>query len=348
MIDTYHPPTLLIVDDEPEVTQSLVALLENDYQIKVASNGFQALEGARQAPFPDLILLDILLPGLGGLEVCRRLKNQSSTQNIPILFITSLNSSEDESLGLQCGASDYITKPISPDVVKARIKTHLTIYHHQRNLELQIRDRTAELRKSRLEIIRQLGRAAEYRDNETGYHVIRVGFYARLIALEAGMSEAEAELLFHAAPLHDLGKIGIPDHILLKPGPLDADEWVIMRKHSDIGAHIIGDTDSELLNLAKEIALTHHEHWNGKGYPKGLRGQDIPLAGRIIALVDTFDALLNERCYKRAWPIDETIKYIRKERGKRFDPELVNLLVKLLPDILDIASCYRDECLDKP
>lgn len=344
MISTYIPPTLLIVDDEPEVIQSLVALLENDYQIKIASNGHQALESASRSPFPDLILLDIVLPDLGGLEVCRRLKSQSTTEKIPVLFITSLSSSDDESLGLQCGASDYITKPISPDVVKARVKTHLTIYHNQRNLELQVRDRTAELRQSRLEIIRQLGRAAEYRDNETGYHVIRVGFYARLIALESGMSKTQAELLFNAAPLHDLGKIGIPDTILLKPGPLDDDEWEIMRQHSEIGAHIIGDTDSELLKLAKEIALTHHEQWNGKGYPKGLRGKEIPLAGRIITLVDAFDALLNERCYKRAWSIDETVNYIRKERGKRFDPELVDLFVRLLPDLLDIASCYREEC----
>ncbi|MCW8884508.1 MAG: HD domain-containing protein, partial [Motiliproteus sp.] len=201
-------------------------------------------------------------------------------------------------------------------------------------------------RDSRLEIIRQLGRAAEYKDNETGYHVIRMSFYARLLALKAGLSEEQAELLFNAAPMHDVGKIGIPDYILQKPGKLNAEEWAIMRRHCEYGANIIGNSDSDLMQLAREVAMTHHERWDGKGYPKGLKGEEIPIVGRIVAISDVFDALVSTRPYKSPWPVDQALEYILEQSGSQFDPELGPILGDILPEVLGIASCYRDDAND--
>ncbi len=343
MTESMHKPTILVVDDEPEVIQALAGILSNNYQVTIAMDGAKALAMASTQPYPDLILMDIMLPGLGGFEACRRLKENPATSAIPIIFISVLDAVEDESYGFEMGAADYITKPFSAPIVEARVKTHLALYDQRRDLENLVDERTTELRTSRLEIIRQLGRAAEYKDNETGYHVIRMSFYARLLALKAGLSEQQAELLFNAAPMHDVGKIGIPDHILQKPGKLNSEEWDVMRKHCEYGANIIGPADTELMRLARDVALTHHEHWNGNGYPKGLKGENIPLEGRIVAITDVFDALVSERHYKKPWPMEQAVDYILEQRGRQFDPELIPLFEDVIPEIMGIASCYRDD-----
>ncbi|MGR9107116.1 MAG: HD-GYP domain-containing protein [Gammaproteobacteria bacterium] len=335
-------PTLLIVDDIPENIDVLNGILRERYKIRVALNGPKALEIVQSDNPPDLILLDIMMPEMDGYEVCRRLKRNFATSRIPVIFVTAKGEIEDESRGFEVGAADYITKPVSPPIVKARVETQLALYDQNRALEKQVRERTAELQESRLQIIQRLGRAAEYKDNETGLHVLRMSHYSRLIGLAAGMSKDEAELLLNAAPMHDVGKIGIPDRILQKPGRLDSNDWDIMCRHPRIGAEILGEHRSHLLNMARVVALYHHEMWNGRGYPEGLKGEEIPLVARIVTLADVFDALTTERPYKKAWPVDETLAYIQQKSGEIFDPRLVELFMGILPQILAVRNQYRE------
>lgn len=327
--------TVLVVDDMPENIDVLVGTLKQDYNVKAAINGEMVLKIVRASP-PDIILLDIMMPGIDGYEVCRRLKADHTTRHIPIIFITAKIGLDDELKGLELGAVDYITKPISPPIVKARVKTHLALYDQNKELDRKVRIQTKQLHETRLQIIQRLGRAAEYKDNETGLHVIRMSYYARILGLAVGMSEEEADMLMNAAPMHDIGKIGVPDNILKKPGKLDPGEFKIMETHCEIGAKIIGDDDSELLQLAKIVALTHHEKWNGKGYPNRLSGEDIPRVGRIVAIADVFDALTSKRPYKEAWPVDDAISWIQNSAGKHFDPQLVPIFVNALPEILEV------------
>jgi putative two-component system response regulator len=245
--------------------------------------------------------------------------------------VTALNDTDDELEGFEAGAVDYITKPVSPPIVRARVRTHLSLV------------RMEELRASRLEIVQRLGLAAEYKDNETGLHVIRMSHFARILGLAAGMSEAAADDLLHAAPMHDVGKIGIPDRILQKPGPLDPDEWKIMQSHATIGAEIIGQHDSGMLGLARNIALSHHEKWDGSGYPHGLAGEQIPLEGRICAVADVFDALTSVRPYKKAWTEEEAIDFLVKQKGRHFDPALVDLFITQMPAIRAIRQRWAEQ-----
>ncbi|WP_306149381.1 MULTISPECIES: two-component system response regulator [unclassified Roseibium] len=349
--------TILVVDDERVNINVLVELLRDDYQVLVAKDGDQALKRANGDQPPDLILLDVMMPGIDGYEVCRRLKHTPETADIPVIFITAMGEVENESHGLELGAVDYITKPISPAVVKARVRTHLSLRQarnelkdQNRKLEVKVAERTEELRhineellNTRLEIIRRLGRASEYKDNETGLHVIRMSHYSRILAAAYGMPAEQVEMLFQAAPMHDIGKIGIPDRILLKPGKLDDDEWRLMRKHPEIGAGIIGDQDSPLLTVARSIALTHHEKWNGQGYPHGLKGEDIPIEGRICAVADVFDALTTARPYKAAWPVERAVKLLEEEAGDHFDPSLVPLFINNLDAILAIRDKWAEK-----
>jgi putative two-component system response regulator len=247
-----------------------------------------------------------------------------------VIFVTALNDTEDELEGFEAGAVDYITKPVSPPIVRARVRTHLSLV------------RMEELRASRLEIVQRLGLAAEYKDNETGLHVIRMSHFARILGLSAGMTEAEADDLLHAAPMHDVGKIGIPDRILQKPGPLDPDEWKIMQSHAAIGAEIIGQHDGGMLALARNIALSHHEKWDGSGYPNGLAGEQIPLEGRICAVADVFDALTSVRPYKKAWTEEEAIDFLVSQKGKHFDPSLVDLFITQMPAIRAIRQRWSE------
>jgi putative two-component system response regulator len=335
--------TILVVDDVPENIDLLSEVLREHYHIRVATSGEKAMKIVYSDTPPDLILLDIMMPGLSGLELCRRLKANPDRRKIPIIFVTAMCSVEDEQLGLETGAVDYITKPISPPVVLARVRTHLALYDQARELERMVYQRTLELSMSRQQIIRRLGRAAEYRDDETGNHVLRVGHYARLIAREHGLGAKAAGIICAAAPMHDIGKIGIRDSILLKPGKLDAAEWEVMRTHPVIGAEIIGDHDSDLLDAAKTIALTHHERWDGKGYPAGLKGEAIPLEGRIVAIADVFDALISVRPYKPAYSVEDSLKIMAAQDGNHFDPALMDAFRKVLPDILDVLRDYADE-----
>ena len=322
-------PRLLLVDDEPTNLQVLRHVLQADYRLLFATDGARALQVAREQR-PDLVLLDIMMPHMDGYAVCRALKADAATASIPVIFITALNDSQDETAGFDVGGVDYLTKPVSPPVVRARVRTHLSLV------------RMDELRETRLQIVQRLGRAAEYKDNETGMHVIRMSHFSQLLALAAGCSPAWAEDLLNAAPMHDVGKIGIPDAVLRKPGPLDADEWATMRRHPEIGAEIIGEHPSGVLQLAREIALAHHEKWDGSGYPRGLAGEAIPVSARIVAIADVFDALTTRRPYKEPWPVQEAMNHIAAQAGKHFDPALVALFAPLLPQLLEIRARWAE------
>src|SRR5574343_501332 len=334
---------ILIVDDNPENIDLLSEVLREEYRIRVATSGEKALKIVYSDEPPDLILLDIMMPGISGLEICRRLKANPDRRRIPIIFVTAMSSIEDERIGLEMGAVDYITKPISPPIVKARVRTHLALYDQSRELEHMVQQRTRELITTRQQVIRRLGRAAEFKDNETGNHVLRMSHYARLIAVAYGLGQEAASIIFNTAPMHDIGKIGIPDAILLKPGKLTPDEWKIMHQHPIMGAEIIGKHENDLLETARIIALTHHEKWDGSGYPQGLKGQYIPLEGRIVAIADVFDALVSERPYKKPVPLDEALAYMESQAGIHFDPALMQAFKAALPEILRIREIYADE-----
>jgi putative two-component system response regulator len=329
MSTTSNRPLILAVDDEASNLQLLRQMLQDHYRLLFAKDGARALELA-QKESPDLILLDVMMPGMSGYEVCAALKANPATAPIPVVFVTALNDTADELEGFEAGAVDYITKPVSPPVVRARVRTHLSLV------------RMDELKASRLAIVQRLGLAAEYKDNETGLHVIRMSHFARILGLAAGMSEQEADDLLHAAPMHDVGKIGIPDRILQKAGPLDAEEWKIMQSHATIGAEIIGQHGGGMLQLAHDIALTHHEKYDGSGYPKGLAGEAIPLTGRIVAIADVFDALTSVRPYKRAWSEEEAVDYLVQQKGKHFDPALVDLFIAQLPALRAVRARWAE------
>lgn len=322
-------PRLLLVDDEPTNLQVLRQVLQQDYRLLFATDGARALELAR-AQQPGLVLLDVMMPGMDGLAVCQALKADAATAAIPVIFVTALADSGDEARGFDAGCVDYITKPVSAPVVRARVRTHLSLV------------RMDELRESRMQVIQRLGRAAEYKDNETGMHVIRMSHFARLLALAAGCDAEWAQDLMHAAPMHDVGKIGIPDAILQKPGKLTEEEWVIMRGHPEIGAQIIGEHPSGVLQLARSLALQHHEKWDGSGYPAGLAGEAIALEARIVALADVFDALTSQRPYKPAWPPEQAMAHITEQAGRHFDPALVAHFTALLPQLLEVRERWAD------
>ncbi len=321
--------SLLLVDDEPTNLRVLRTVLQEQYRLLFAKSGEEALQLLEKEQ-ADLILLDVMMPGLTGFDVCARLKVNPLTCAIPVIFVTALKDEMEETKGFEVGAVDYITKPISPAVVRARVKTHLSLVQAQ------------ELKQTRLQVIQRLGRAAEYKDNETGLHVMRMSHYAQVIALAYGFSEQKAEDLLHAAPMHDIGKIGIADSILLKPGKLTTEEYQEMQKHPLIGAEIIGDCESDLLKMAKAVALYHHEKWDGTGYPFGLSGEQIPVEARIVALSDVFDALTSARPYKQAWSIEQTLQHIRAQKGQHFEPLLVDLLEQNLQQILAIKQRWAE------
>jgi len=341
MIKSSMLATVLIVDDTPQNISLLNSALRDVYTIKVATSGQQAITICLSMQI-DIILLDVMMPEMDGFETCRRLKEDPLTSEIPVIFVTARGEIKDESMGFSCGAVDYITKPIRIPIVRSRVKTHLALYDQNRALEHLVQERTAELNESRLEILHRLGSAGEYRDNETGLHITRVCHYSRIIAQSIGLSEGEAELLYDAAALHDTGKIGIPDSILFKPGKLDNDEWNIMRTHSEIGYKIIGSHQNSLLKAAATVALTHHEHWDGFGYPQRLKGSDIPLFGRIVAIADVFDALTSERPYKKAWSVAEAVEEIVRCRESHFDPQLVDAFLLKVPELTVVQQQFID------
>ncbi|WP_063332950.1 response regulator [Marinomonas sp. TW1] len=337
--------TILLVDDTPENIDLLAASLRDDYQLKVALNGERALAITqdKRLPKPDLILLDVMMPEMDGYEVCKRLKADPTTAHIPVIFVTAKHEIGDEEYGFDLGAVDYITKPFTPSLVRARVRTHLALFNQNRQLFNQVQERTKALQDSKLRIIQHLGKAVEYKDNETGAHVIRMSLITRLLAEHTVSDQAWVERIFQAAPMHDVGKIGVSDHILRKPGKLTPEEWNEMKKHPLIGAQILESDDDPLLFMASVVSLTHHEKWDGSGYPNSLMADQIPLEGRIVAVADVIDALMSKRPYKEPWSVEQTIDYLVEQKGKHFDPDLADLAIKLMPQIVDIRALYPDE-----
>jgi len=336
--------TVLIVDDIADNLDLLLEILKDDYKIKVALNGEEALSVVNSSTPPDIVLMDVMMPCMDGYEACRRMKSNLRSRNIPVIFVTAKGQEEDETHGFDLGAVDYITKPINPSIVRARVRTHLSLHNQSIALEHQVAERTIDLYRTRLEIIRRLGIAAEFKDNETGLHIIRMSKYCYTMAKGVGFCDAEADLLLNAAPMHDVGKIGIPDHILNKPGKLNPEEWGIMVTHPTMGGDIIGEHDYDLMVTARTVALTHHEKWNGTGYPNGLAGEDIPIEGRIAAIADVFDALTSARPYKEAWSTQRAFDLLLNERGEHFDPALVKVFFSNVQEIMAIKEKHSESC----
>ena len=349
-------PTLLqearifVVDDEPANLRLMEKILiKEGYQAPVLiGDPRQVLAHYHQAP-PDLILLDINMPHLDGYQVLAQLQALNDPIMAPVIVLTAQSSRDYLLKALAGGARDFVTKPFDRAELAMRVRNLLDVHlahrmvHNQKAvLEDMVRARTQELNQSRLDVVRRLGRAAEYRDNETGLHIIRMSKFSALIARSLGWSEADCELLLHASPMHDIGKIGIPDAVLLKPGKFEPPEWEIMKRHAEMGAEILSEGDSELMRLARSIAQSHHEKWDGSGYPGGLAGTDIPQAGRIVAVADVFDALTSPRPYKKAWPVDEAVAFLTAQSGSHFDPEIVTHFLKLLPEILAIRELNHE------
>jgi putative two-component system response regulator len=339
---------ILVVDDEAFNLSLLQDILEPEYTVSIADSGEEALRRAHEQP--EVILLDIMMPGMSGYDVCQRLKSAERTRHIPVIFITSRGYEEDETRGFAAGAVDYITKPVKPAIVRARVRTHLELSRARKQLEQQntllevkVKARTQELSQSRLEIVHRLVFVAEYRDPETGSHIQRMSHYTAALTRAYGLSEKVCEIIRFASPMHDIGKIGIPDSILLKPGKLTSEEWDIMKTHTTIGGSILSNSRSTLLRSGRIIALGHHERWDGTGYPLGLQGKAIPLLARITTIADIFDALTTRRPYKEAWSVEDALADIYAVRGVYFDPELVDLLEQVLPEFLDIKARFSQE-----
>ena len=358
--------TLLLVDDTPENLNLLGQILMPHYVVRVASSGARALRVLQGSPKPDLILLDIMMPEMDGYEVLRQIKQQDDTRNIPVIFVTALSDVDDETRGFQMGAVDYITKPVRPAIVLARVRAHLELKEARDRLDAQNHwlEEEVERRIHQNQIIqdvtlRALASLAEIRDNETGAHILRTQGYVQALAEHMATMPEFAALLTprtiadyrKAAPLHDIGKVGIPDSILHKPGKLTDGEWSIMKTHAALGAEAIWQAirDEEdrvaigFLYIAMDIARCHHEKWDGSGYPRGLRGDDIPLAARLMALADVFDALINKRVYKPAFTLDEAAGIIMQGRGSHFDPRVVDAFVACRDQFSQIAARYSDE-----
>ncbi|MEQ8331948.1 MAG: two-component system response regulator [Nisaea sp.] len=357
--------TILVVDDTPDNLALMSRLLKDHYKVKIANSGRRALTIAAVEPRPDLILLDVMMPEMDGYEVCRRLQADPSTTDIPVVFLTARSNQEDEHLGLELGAVDYISKPISPPIVLARVRNHLQLKRaadllRDQNsfLESEVTQRTEDIRAMRDATIVALASLAETRDNETGNHIRRTQDYMKVLAEKlvenpkfgAFLQPETIDLLYRSAPLHDIGKVGVPDSILLKPGRLTPEEFDIMKTHTTLGhdalskAEEVAGTGDErsFLQLAREIALTHHERWDGKGYPQGLAEDDIPIAGRLMAVADVYDALISKRTYKDAFSHEEAVAEIRKGRGTQFDPDIVDAFLGLEGVFRDIAASHAD------
>lgn len=323
------PSTILIVDDEPANLALLRQILGQQYPLVFARNGPEALAAAQKHQ-PALVLLDIEMPGMSGYEVCRTLKSEESTASIPVIFVTSLSEVGNETAGFDAGAVDYIVKPVSPPVVRARVRTHLSLVSAE------------QLAQSYNDAIYMLGEASEFKDTDTGTHIWRMAAYSRALAEAAGWSEPACMQLEMAAPMHDIGKLAIPDNILHKPGKLDAAEWAVMQTHSEVGFRILSKSAAPLLRMAATIARYHHERWDGTGYPAGLAGEEIPEMARIVAIADVYDALTMPRPYKEAWPMERVVQTLQDSAGNHFEPRLVALFLGILPRIEVIGQEWRE------
>jgi len=341
---------ILIVDDKHANIFLLEALLKNSGYKNVSSTqeSTKVTELCNNITF-DLILLDYNMPILDGFGVMKNLKESLNLNMPPIIMLTAQYAKDIRLKILNMGARDFITKPFDVHELLMRINNtldvhfaHLYMKEQNKILEKKVEERTAEIFKNQLDVVRCLGVASEYRDEETGLHILRMSKISVIIATALGVSDKDCELLLQASPMHDVGKIGIPDHILLKPGKFNEEEWKIMQSHALIGASILQNANSELMKMAHDIALTHHEKWNGRGYPNSLKGDNIPLVGRITAIADVFDALTSERPYKKAWLVEDAVNLIKTEKGEHFDPKVVDAFLNCLPDITKIIKEYKE------
>jgi putative two-component system response regulator len=341
---------ILIVDDEPANVKLLEKILQRQGYRNIQSTcDSREVTALCDTTRFDAFLLDIRMPHLSGFDVMEQLQQRFKDDYLPVLVLSAQPDMETRLKALSLGAKDFLTKPFDQLEAVTRIHNllevrlmHNRVRDQNRLLEQEVKTRTDELYRTRQEVIRRLGLAAEYRDNETGNHIIRMSKYAHLLALAYGLNEQDAEIILNAAPMHDIGKIGIPDRILLKTGKLDPEEWRIMQTHVQMGANILSGSPTELMRTARTIAQHHHEKWDGTGYPNGLREEGISIAGRICALADVFDALTSQRPYKPAWTVEDTLAYIAAESGKHFDPKLASLMKKNLPEVLVIKGEYAD------
>lgn len=361
--ETLPRATILVVDDTPDNLTLMSSLLRDDYKVKVANSGERALRIARSETPPDLVLLDIMMPEMDGYQVIEQLKGDPATRDIPVIFLTAKATVDDEKKGLELGAVDYITKPISPPIVLARVRTHLSLkasadFLRDRAafLEEEVARRTREVRAIQDVTILAMASLAETRDNDTGNHIRRTQHYVKTLAEQlkthprfaAFLTEANIALLFKSAPLHDIGKVGIPDRILLKPGHFDAQEFDIMKTHAALGREAIAHAEKalgtpvEFLHMAKEIAFSHQEKWDGSGYPEGRAGDAIPIPARLMALADVYDALISRRVYKEGLSHEEAARIITEGRGKHFDPDVVDAFLAIQDEFKAIAARFID------
>ena len=364
MAQSMDKPTILVVDDTPDNITLLCSLLGDQYRNKVATNGVKALKIARAEPHPDLILLDIMMPEMDGYEVCRLLKEDPATEHIPVIFLTAKTQEGDETKGFELGAVDYITKPIVPPILMARVHTHLALqdarkFLEQQNeiLEEQVEARTRQLAALQDAIIIAMASLAETRDNDTGHHIRRTQHYVRELAIclqkkpkfQTELSDEVIETLYKTAPLHDIGKVGVPDRILLKPGRLTPDEFEEMKRHTEYGRDAIIAAEKSMeapesfLLTARDIAYSHHEKWDGSGYPQGLAGEDIPLPARLMAIADVYDALITKRIYKDAMPHEEAVKIIESGVGAHFDPDVIAAFTEIKDKFAAIAEQFSED-----
>ena len=343
--------SIVLVDDDVlglELLRELVSSIPGTAVLTFAT-AEEALAWCR-ANQPDVVITDHLMPGLTGLELIRRLRADAATAAVPLMMITAADDRSLRCQALESGASDVLGKPLDGPEVLARTRNMLAIRRGQRlmaersqALETEVRRATAQIAAREHEAILRLSRAAEYRDWETGMHIVRVAWYARIIARELGLAEADQELLFRAAPMHDVGKIGVPDYILLKPGALDEAEYEMMKQHTVIGYRILGGSTSELLQVAADIALTHHERWDGAGYPERRRREQIPIGGRIVAIADSYDALTSKRPYKAGWPAEAAWQFLATNAGTRFDPDCVAAFQRGRAAVDEASESFPDE-----
>ncbi|GAU09902.1 response regulator [Desulfoplanes formicivorans] len=350
-------PVVFVVDDEPQNLRLMEAMLVPEgYEVVLAEDGPRALEMLETID-PDVCLLDVMMPGMDGYALARELRAREAARTVPIVMVTALNDVRDRVRALEAGADDFLSKPVDRSELTARVRSLVKVKayndhmkEYQQKLEAAVQERTRELQKANarieaasLDTIYRLSRAAEYKDEETGGHIKRMSHYAAAVARQLGLGEATCKRILYAAPMHDVGKIGIPDRILLKPGKLDAEEWKVMKRHTLIGGAILAGSDTPHIRLARVIAMTHHEKWDGSGYPNQLAGEQIPLVGQITAIADVFDALTSRRPYKEPFSLERSYDIIRQGRGTHFAPDVVDAFFRVQEEILEIKKRFQDE-----
>jgi len=339
---TLSQPLILAVDDDADILALYGAMLQPRYALRLAGDGEKGLGAARKAPQPDLILLDVEMPGFNGYQVCAKLKANPATQRIPVIFVTARSSPKDEAHGLSLGAVDYIHKPLNNPIVLQRVATHLALSNQTRQLEHLVAERTREVNAGRMQLLQRIARALEYRKGTPTNRVLRVCEYARSLALAGGARNEVCEVYAQASTLYDIGMLAVSENVLRATEKLSEAQWAELRRHPEIGAAVIGEHGDPLLAMARAMALTHHERWDGRGYPKGLSGEAIPVPGRIMAVVDAFEAMTTPQPHRPARQVEEAAREIRTEAGKQFDPAVVAAFDKALPSLLQVRETLKD------